>query len=126
MQRPLSPHLQIYKPQLTSVLSIMHRFTGVILSLGIPMLSLWLLSLSLGQAAYGCFESFLTSWFGRLLLFGWTFSFFYHLSNGVRHLVWDFGKGYSLKSTYRSGWIVLCISTILTALTAYIVLLGDL
>jgi succinate dehydrogenase / fumarate reductase, cytochrome b subunit len=112
--RPLSPHLQIYKPQLTSVLSITHRLTGIILSIGSLFLAWWLLAAATSDAAYASAQQFWGSWFGILLLVGWTFALFFHLANGVRHLVWDAGYGFTLREAYLSGWIVLAASAALT------------
>ena len=117
--RPLSPHLQVYKPQLTSVLSIMHRMTGAALVVGSFVLIAWVLALALGAETYGLFVNFIRSWFGNVLLMGWAFCFYYHLANGLRHLYWDLGRGYDLPTTYRTGWIVLGASLCTTAATFY-------
>lgn len=121
--RPLSPHLQVYRPQITSVLSILHRVTGVILSLGILVLVYWLTSLAGGEAAYGSAVAVLGSGPGQLVLFGWTLAFFYHLLNGVRHLFWDAGKGFELNQVYASGWSVV-IGTIVLAGIAWLTIGG--
>ena len=105
-ERPLSPHLQVYRPELTSVLSIVHRITGVALSIGLLLLVCWVLAVASGARFYDAVQSFNAHWFGRILLFGWTFALFYHLCNGIRHLVWDTGYGYELPEVYRSGWMV--------------------
>src|SRR5260370_9916764 len=104
--RPLSPHLQIYRPQLTSVLSILHRAAGIALSAGTILLVWWLVAAASGSEAYDRVAAFLGSWLGLLLLFGWTASLFYHLCNGIRHLVWDTGHALDLKATYVGGWLV--------------------
>ncbi|MGH8597376.1 MAG: succinate dehydrogenase, cytochrome b556 subunit [Gammaproteobacteria bacterium] len=114
--KPLSPHLRIYRPQLTSVLSITHRATGIFLSLGSGLLIYWLASIANGPAAYADAQRLLSSGVGRALLLGWTWAFFYHLCNGVRHLVWDAGYGFDLKTAYRSGYLVVAASVILTGL----------
>lgn len=117
--RPLSPHLQVYKPQLTSVLSIFHRFTGVILCGGAIALVWWLVALEMWPSApsyYACMQSFYSGFFGKIFLFGLSFSFFYHLCNGVRHLMWDVGCGYDLPTAYKTGWIVIFGSLGLTVL----------
>ena len=114
--RPLSPHLQIYRWQLTMVLSISHRATGIALSVGTVLLVFWLVAAARGPQAFDAFQGFLGSWFGLLLLFGWSVSLFYHLANGVRHLVWDTGYGLDLPSTYASGWAVLVIAGALTVI----------
>jgi succinate dehydrogenase / fumarate reductase cytochrome b subunit len=112
--RPLSPHLQVYKPQLTSVLSISHRATGIALSVGTLLLLWWLIAAASGPEAYAVFSGFLGSWLGILLLIGWTYSLFFHLCNGIRHLVWDAGYGFDLPTTYASGWGVVAASGVLT------------
>jgi succinate dehydrogenase / fumarate reductase, cytochrome b subunit len=114
--RPLSPHLQIYRWQLTSVMSILHRATGIWLSLGAVLLVWWLLAAAAGPGPYAVVEGFFGSWLGLLLLFGWTASLFYHLCNGIRHLAWDTGAGFELKTTYATGWIVVAASAALTLL----------
>lgn len=114
--RPLSPHLQVYRPQLTSVLSISHRFTGVLLSLGMIVVVLWLLALSAGPEAFGRFNAALSGPVGLIALAVWTFSLFYHLLNGVRHLLWDAGWLLDLRGAYASGWIVVIASIVLTVL----------
>ncbi len=114
--RPLSPHLQVYKPQLTSVLSILHRMTGVALAVGALFLVCWLFAAASGPAQFAAVQDFNGSWFGRLLLFGWTFALFFHLCNGIRHLGWDTGYGYELPQVYRSGWAVVAASVALTVI----------
>jgi succinate dehydrogenase / fumarate reductase, cytochrome b subunit len=114
VQRPLSPHLQVYKWQLTSVLSILHRATGLALAGGTIFLVWWLLAAATGNDAFGIAQGFWYSWFGRLLLFGWTWALFFHLCNGIRHLFWDAGQGFELKTTYASGWTVVTASFVLT------------
>jgi len=112
--RPLSPHLQIYKPQLTSVLSILHRATGIALAIGTLLLAWWLIAAAAGPAAYAGVQGFLGHWIGRVLLFGWSFALFYHLCNGLRHLVWDAGYGLDLQTAYRSGWAAVIVAAALT------------
>ena len=119
--RPLSPHLQVYKPQLTSMLSILHRGTGVFLSLGTVLLVCWLAAIAAGPDAYAGFQAMSSHWFMQLLLLGWAFSLYYHLCNGIRHLFWDVGRGFEMEDLYRSGWIVLFAALILTAATVYLV-----
>lgn len=113
-KRPLSPHLQVYRPQLTSVLSITHRLTGVALSIGTLLLVYWLAAAASGPEAFARAQDFVGSFFGRLLLFGWTLSLFYHLFNGIRHLFWDAGYGFELDQVYRSGWAVVGATVVLT------------
>jgi succinate dehydrogenase / fumarate reductase cytochrome b subunit len=112
--RPLSPHLQIYRWQLTSVLSILHRLSGIALGIGTILLVLWLVAAASGPQAYDSVQDFLGSWLGRLMLFGWSAALFYHLCNGVRHLAWDAGHGFELKTTYASGWAVVAATAALT------------
>lgn len=112
--RPLSPHLQVYRPQLTSVMSITHRATGVALAVGTLLLVWWLLAAATGPEQFAVVQSVLGSWIGRLLLLGWSWALFYHLANGIRHLFWDAGWGLDLKPAYRSGWAVVVASVVLT------------
>lgn len=114
--RPLSPHLQVYKPQLTSVMSIMHRGTGIALAVGTLLLVWWLVAAATGESAYADVQAFMGSWIGRLMLFGWSYALFYHLCNGLRHLFWDAGKGFELETAYRNGWLVVAASVVLTVL----------
>jgi succinate dehydrogenase / fumarate reductase cytochrome b subunit len=114
--RPLSPHLQIYKPQMTSVLSILHRITGAGLALGAAAVALWLLAALMGEQAFALVRGFRDSIIGQLMLFCWLFAFVYHFLNGIRHLLWDGGYGITMKSVYRSGWTVVFGSILLTLL----------
>jgi succinate dehydrogenase / fumarate reductase cytochrome b subunit len=114
--RPLSPHLQIYKPQLTSVMSISHRVTGVALSVGTLLLVAWIAAAAKGPDAFAVVSGFLRNPIGLLLLFGWSVALFYHLANGIRHLFWDAGYGFDIDNAYRSGWIVVAATIALTAL----------
>lgn len=117
LARPLSPHLQIYRPQLTSVLSITHRATGVALAVGTLLLVWWFVAAATGPEAFATVQHVLASWIGRVLLLGWTLALFYHLCNGIRHLFWDAGHGFELRTTYISGWLVIIATVALTALT---------
>ena len=112
--RPLSPHLQVYKPQLTSVLSILHRLTGIALAIGTLLLVWWLIAAASGPEAYDAAQGFIGSILGRLLLLGWTFALFYHLANRIRHLAWDSGWGLELSTAYSTGWAVVIVSIVLT------------
>ncbi len=116
-QRPLSPHLQVYRPQLTSMLSILHRITGVALAAGTLVLAWWLVAAATSAAAFATVQSVIGSWYGLVLLVGWTFALFFHLCNGVRHLVWDAGRGFELPQVYASGWAAVIISIGLTVVT---------
>jgi succinate dehydrogenase cytochrome b subunit len=112
--RPLSPNIQIYRPQLTSVLSIANRITGLVLSVGAVVLVVWLIAAATGPKAYAIVQGAIASWIGQIVLFGCTFAFFLHLCGGIRHLVWDAGYGFSLRSIYASGWAVVAASVALT------------
>ena len=114
--RPLSPHLQVYRFQWTMLLSISHRITGVGLAVGTLLLVYWLASAAAGPEAFATAQAIVGSFIGRLFLFGWTFALFYHLCNGIRHLFWDAGYGFELKSAYASGWAVLAATLVLTLL----------
>ena len=122
--RPLSPHLQVYKPQLTSFMSILHRLTGVGLSFGIVLFVAWLAALANGSESYAGFLTYAHSLIGQVLLFGITAAFFYHLCNGIRHLVWDAGAGLDIKTAYKTGYAVLAIAVFLTA-CVWAFVLGD-
>ena len=113
-ERPLSPHLQIYRPQMTSVLSIVHRMTGVVLAVGTIVLVYWLAAAASGPAAFDLAQSIIGSFFGRLFLLGWTFSLFFHFCNGIRHLAWDAGWGFELEQVHRTGLLVIAASAVLT------------
>lgn len=114
--RPLSPHLQVYRPQLTSVLSILHRASGIIFVMSAWVFAWWLWALASGEADYQIAHWFFASWAGKLLLFVWTLCAFYHLCNGIRHLIWDVGYGFELSVAYLSGKIMLGATLGLTLL----------
>lgn len=105
-QRPLSPHLQVYRPQLTTVLSILHRITGGALAVGCLLAPLWLWCAIAGEETYAQLQAFRISLIGQLIMFGWLFSFVYHMLNGLRHLGWDMVWGFKIKTVYQTGWIV--------------------
>ena len=115
--RPLSPHLQIYRLPLVALLSITHRITGVALSAGTILLVIWLGSAAYGPEAYDQVSACLASPFGMIVLFGFSAAFYYHLCNGIRHLVWDFGRGFELPTVARSNKLVLLGAVVLTAAT---------
>ena len=115
--RPLSPHLQVYRPQLTSVLSISHRASGVFLSAGALVLSLLIFALAFDAPLYETVRGLFNTTIGQGALCLWTFAFFYHFSNGIRHLFWDMGKGFSLPNVYISGYAVLASALVLTTIT---------
>ncbi|HEX2581736.1 MAG TPA: succinate dehydrogenase, cytochrome b556 subunit [Dongiaceae bacterium] len=122
--RPLSPHIEIYRPQLTSILSVAHRGSGIVLALGLPVLVLWFVALSRSAEAFHLAQSWAGSWVGRVALLVWSLCFFYHLLNGVRHLFWDVGMGYGLKATYRSGYAVVVLACALTAIAWIVGIFG--
>jgi len=120
-ERPLSPHLSIYKPQITSVLSILHRMTGAYIFLGLCAICWWFIF-----AIYSEFNPELTNWtffteniIGKVLLLSWAVSLYYHFFNGIRHLAWDAGWGFELKTVSWSGILVLVLSLAMTLITAY-------
>ena len=123
-ERPLSPHLQIYKPQLTSVLSITHRFTGVILSMFSILIPFSLLFISFGADYYQLFLLILDHIIIKIILFGTLFSLAFHLSNGIRHLFWDMGLGLSIKDSYLSGYLVILVSLTLTLFIIFYTLIN--
>jgi succinate dehydrogenase / fumarate reductase cytochrome b subunit len=108
--------LQVYQPQLTSVMSIMHRLSGIALAIGTLLLVYWLVSAAAGPEAFASAQSFIGSLLGYLLLLGWSVALFYHLANGIRHLFWDAGVGFELAQAYRSGWAVVIATAALTVL----------
>ena len=124
-QRPLSPHLQVYKPQVTSVLSIFHRITGVALSFGLVLLVGWIFSLSLGESIFNYYSLFLGSWLGLLVMFSFIFALNYHFCNGVRHLFWDAGYGYEISTVYKSGLAVVIISLSLTCTIWFFIVINN-
>ena len=123
VNRPLSPHLQIYRPQITSVLSILHRVTGVALTVGTVLLTWWLVAGASGPEQFVNAQAFLGSVFGQLFLWAFTFSLFYHLCNGIRHLLWDFGWGFEIAQVRMSGIVMVaaaCVLTLVTLIGAYV------
>ncbi|MCB1531836.1 MAG: succinate dehydrogenase, cytochrome b556 subunit [Alphaproteobacteria bacterium] len=121
-ERPLSPHLQVYRPQMTSMTSILHRATGAALSIGLALFSWWLVAASIGPEAYGVFGRFVSSKIGLLMLLGFTIATYYHLANGIRHLFWDAGKGVNIKSAYATGAFILFFTLLATVGTWYCVI----
>src|SRR6267142_3157400 len=119
MERPLSPFMfpNWYRFQITSVLSILHRLTGIALAVGSILLAWWLVAVAAGGEVFAATHAFLISPIGLLLLFGWSVAFFYHLCNGIRHLAWDAGHGFELGRAARSGYAVLAATVLLTAIT---------
>lgn len=115
--RPLSPHLQIYRPQLTSVMSMLHRISGVTLVAGTLLLTWWLVAAVEGPEEFEVVQGVIGSWYGQAVLLGFTLALFYHLCNGIRHLVWDLGLGLELDAVYRSGRAVIIATVLLTVLS---------
>lgn len=113
-ERPLSPHLSIYRWPMTMTVSILHRVTGLALSLGLIVLVAWILTLADGPAAYGRFTDVIQSAVGRAFLAAWSFAFFFHFANGVRHLFWDTGRGFEIRQANASGWTVIVSTVVLT------------
>ena len=114
-ERPLSPHLQVYRFAYTMALSILHRATGIALSVGMLLLAWWLVAAAGSESSYAQVVTFLGSLPGRVVLFGFSFAFFYHLCAGLRHLAWDLGYGFEKATARRSGAAVVVVSLALTA-----------
>jgi succinate dehydrogenase / fumarate reductase cytochrome b subunit len=112
--RPTSPHIQIYRWQWTMALSILHRATGVALTVGTLLLTWWIVAAAAGPGQFAAAQSFIGSIVGQILLFGWTVALFYHLCNGIRHLLWDAGKGFELGTAHASAIVVLIATAALT------------
>ncbi|GAB3733735.1 succinate dehydrogenase, cytochrome b556 subunit [Luteimonas pelagia] len=114
-QRPLSPHLQVYRWQITMLMSILHRASGMVLVAGAFGLAWWLLAVADGGESYARAAACLASPLGLLALFGFSLALMYHLFNGVRHLLWDFGWGFDIPEVYRSGYAVAILTVVMTA-----------
>jgi len=110
-ERPLSPHVQIYRWPVTMGMSILHRVTGFGLALGSLVLAWWLVAAAMGPDAYDTFQAVAYHWFGRFVLFGFTLALVFHMMNGVRHLFWDMGYGFAVPTATRAG-IVIYVATI--------------
>ena len=115
--RPLSPHLTVYKPQITSVLSIFHRITGAGLAVSTTLVVFWLVSIAMGKSTFIGFNSFLNNSIVIIVLVSSLWALWYHFCTGLRHLYWDMGYGYDLKSVAISGWAAVVCSFLLTFLT---------
>ena len=113
--RPLSPHLQVYRWQITMTMSILHRATGIGLALGAAGLAWWLLAVAAGGESYDRAATFIASPLGLVLLAGFSLALVYHLLNGIRHLLWDAGWGFDIPDVYRSGWAVAVLTIVFTA-----------
>ena len=116
LNRPLSPHLSIHKKVLTSVFSIFHRFTGICLSLGAVLLSIWITLIAFGPFYYSKFQAFSSLIVFKIFLFFWTLTIFYHLYNGIRYLFWSYGKMMELSTVYKTGYVVIILSILSTIL----------
>lgn len=124
-RRPLSPHLQIYRKQVQMMTSITHRATGVALSVGTLVVVAALLHLAAGEASFDHFKGVIGSPFGLVLLIGWSWALFYHLCNGIRHLIQDAGLGFEIPQFVRSSWLSIAGSIVLTVLTwVYVLMAG--
>jgi succinate dehydrogenase / fumarate reductase cytochrome b subunit len=123
-ERPLSPHLQVYRWQITMTMSILHRITGVAITVGAFGLAWWLVALAEGGAQYAQAAAIIASPLGMLLLFGFSLALVYHLLNGIRHLLWDMGWGFDIPEIYRSGWAVLVLTVVFTAAIWFVALRG--
>ena len=122
-QRPLSPNIQIYRPQLTSVLSILNRLTGMLLSIAAIGLVIWLLAAAAGPQSYATVRTAFASWIGQVVLFGCMFAFFLHFLGGIRHLIWDTGRGLDLESIEWGAWAMVAGSIVLTLVLWLVILL---
>jgi succinate dehydrogenase / fumarate reductase cytochrome b subunit len=118
MERPLSPFMfpVWYRFQITSLMSILHRLTGIALSVGSFLLAWWLVAIAAGGDIFAGTRAFISSPIGVALLFLWSVAFFYHMCNGVRHLVWDTGYGFELRSAFHTSYAVLVVTAVLTVL----------
>jgi succinate dehydrogenase / fumarate reductase cytochrome b subunit len=116
VRRPISPFMlgSAYRPQMSSMSSIMHRITGVGLGGGTLLFTAWLLCAAAGDSAFSIIQAILGSWLGLLVLFCFTLALFYHFCNGIRHLAWDAGKGFELPAMHRNGGLVIAASIVLT------------
>lgn len=123
-QRPLSPHLQVYRWQITMTMSIMHRASGIVLVVGAFALAWWLLAVAAGGDAYASAAACLASPLGLVALAGFSLAMVYHLLNGIRHLLWDAGLGFDIPDVYRSGYTVAGLTVVLTALIWFFALRG--
>ena len=124
-QRPLSPHVGIYRWQITNTLSILHRISGFGLTLGLVPLTLWLYGAAYDSALFEAISHGFSSILGKLALYAWTLGFYYHLANGLRHINWDMGKGFDLSEVVDSGNIVVIFALAMSILT-WIIVLGKL
>lgn len=123
-QRPLSPHLQVYKPQITTILSIIHRGTGVVLAIGALAVTAWLLCVGGNEHCYAWCQEIMASLAGQLALFVFSACMIYHLLNGIRHMLWDIGWGMDIASVEKTGYAVVVLAVVLTGLLWFVALSG--
>jgi succinate dehydrogenase / fumarate reductase, cytochrome b subunit len=116
VERPLSPHLQIYKPLINMVMSIMHRMTGAALYVGTVLLAWWLVALAIGPRYFDYVNSIFGTIPGKLVLFGYTWVLMHHMLGGIRHLIWDTGRGFDLRMVNILSWMTIVGSITLTAI----------
>ena len=115
-QNPISPHLQIYRWHISSLLSITHRIAGIINLLALVLMFFWLLAFSLGESNYELFLLAINSFFGKFILIGFTWSMCFHICSGIRHLAWDMGYGFEIKTANISGVLVILSSLVSTVI----------
>lgn len=120
--RPLSPHVAIYRWQISNGLSILHRITGFGLALGLFLFAAWIWSAAYSAACYEAIQDFASTYIGKAALFGWTLAFFYHFGNGIRHLNWDMGRGFALPDARASGIVVVIFALSATIFTWALIL----
>jgi succinate dehydrogenase / fumarate reductase cytochrome b subunit len=124
VERPLSPHLQIYRPMLTMMMSILHRITGAALYIGTLLLAWWLLAGATGPEAFATVQAFMGSWFGRLILLGYTWALLHHMLGGIRHFIWDTGRGFGIEEREILAKATIGGSLLLTVLIWAVALLA--
>ncbi len=119
-RRPLSPHLEVHRFEYTMASSILHRITGAALSVAAILIVLWLGALSIGGGVFGFFQMLMGSWFGQFVLLGLIACVFYHLANGIRHMIWDLGYGFDLKVSHLSAYFVFGFTFVMFLITLYV------
>lgn len=124
IDRPLSPHLQIYRPLVNMVMSILHRITGAALYFGTLILAVWLVAAASGPEAYQALSACLDTWPGRIVLFGYTWALIHHALGGIRHFIWDFGIGYEHETIDLLSWGTIVLSVLLTGLVWFVAMGG--
>jgi succinate dehydrogenase / fumarate reductase, cytochrome b subunit len=118
-ERPLSPHLQVYRLPMTAIMSILHRMTGATLVIGFLLVAWWLVAAALSEGAYNVARNFAVSPLGLFMLFGWTVAIYYHLFNGIRHMIWDTVHLFKLRNAYIAGYVVLALTVFCSVATWY-------